>query len=353
MSSIRRNGLLSSCEPCRLSKLRCDHLTPVCGRCLRKGQSNACNYHPAPLTRSKAVDSVESIRTRKRKKNPFIFLERGKKLANLRQTYRISASNAPVGQITTSQSGEPSQKEATIFARSFFGPSNCLAAFEEPEHGNSGTNVCVNPEVSPVDSDQIESGSRIVALLEDLPIYHRLIDFRYSTCKPWVFSQRLSNEVIMPLYALRDELQRSSSKTDKSLRKKAFSLSRKIFENTTHPVETRRNMTPSEYFSSTAMRWETIGLMFSWLASVVMMIPDDHEHLRIDDGLIDKNELNNVAFEAAETCLAFCDEVGTMSDPLSWLLLRNTILLDAVYGQSGKFSFLFSYLRVSNFCFSF
>jgi chromatin structure-remodeling complex subunit RSC3/30 len=101
-------------------------------------------------------------------------------------------------------------------------------------------------------------------------------------------------------------------------------------------------MTPSEYFSSTAMRWETIGLIFSWLASVVMMIPDDHAHLRLDEGLIDKHELNNIAVEAAETCLAFCDDAGAMSDPFSWLLLRNTLLLDAFYGQSGKVSFLLS-----------
>ncbi|CRG90035.1 C6 transcription factor, putative [Talaromyces islandicus] len=274
------------------------------------------------------------MRDRKKKNKSSVFRERGKKLANLRQVYRISASNAPVGQAANGQYGKPPRNEGPMFGGGIFGLSNCLAAFEEQEHGNSSTNVSVNPEVCPVDSDQIESGARIVALLEDLPIYHRLMDYRYSTCKPWVFSQRLSNEVVMPLYALRDELQRSSSNTDKSLRRKASSLSRRLFENTANPVETWRNMTPSEYFSSTAMRWETIGLMFSCLASVVIMIPDDYEHLRLDDGIIDKNELNSVAMDAAEACLAFCDDAGVMSDPLSWLLLRNTLLLDAVYGQS-------------------
>lgn len=346
MSAKRRNGLLSSCEPCRLSKLRCDHLTPVCGRCLRKGQSNACNYHPAPLTRSKVFNSVEPTRARRESKRPSIFRERGKKLANLRQVYRTSASSAP-NQTTTNQHNKPSQNEDSIFAGGFFGPSNCLTAFEEPEHsGNSSTNLCVKTETSTVDSDQIESGARIVALLEDLPIYHRLLDFRYSTCKPWVFSQRLSNEVVMPLYALRDELRRSSSKADKSLRKKALYLSTKLFENTARPVETGRNMTP-EYFSSTAMRWETIGLIFSWLACAMLLIPDEHEYLQSEDGMIDKNELKNIAVEAAETCLAFCDDAGAMSDPLSWLLLRNTLMLDAVYGQSRKFSFPPAFIMIT------
>lgn len=338
MSAKRRNGFLSSCEPCRLSKLRCDHLTPVCGRCLRKGQSNACNYHPAPLTRSKVFDSVEPRKARKESKRSSIFRERGKKLANLRQVYRTSASSTP-SRTTTSQHDKTSQNEASIFSGGFFGPSNCLTAFEEPENSsNPNTNLCAKTETSTVDSDQIESGARIVALLEDLPVYHRLLDFRYSTCKPWVFSQRLSNEVVMPLYALRDELHRSSSKADKSLRKKASFLSTKLFQNTHKPVETHRNMTPSEYFSSTAMRWETIGLIFSWLASAMLLIPDEHEYLQSEDGMIDKNELKNIAVEAAETCLAFCDDAGAMSDPLSWLLLRNTLMLDAVYGQSRKLS---------------
>jgi hypothetical protein len=50
MATPRRNGQLSSCEPCRTSKLRCDHTSPICGRCERRGLH--CTYHPAPLTQS-------------------------------------------------------------------------------------------------------------------------------------------------------------------------------------------------------------------------------------------------------------------------------------------------------------
>jgi hypothetical protein len=36
---------------CRKAKVRCDHETPVCGRCTRR--SLICTYHPAPLTRAR------------------------------------------------------------------------------------------------------------------------------------------------------------------------------------------------------------------------------------------------------------------------------------------------------------
>ncbi|KAH8702198.1 hypothetical protein BGW36DRAFT_372392 [Talaromyces proteolyticus] len=49
---VRRNGQLSACEPCRKSKLRCDHGRPVCGRCARRQLSEQqCHYHPAPMSK--------------------------------------------------------------------------------------------------------------------------------------------------------------------------------------------------------------------------------------------------------------------------------------------------------------
>lgn len=33
----RRNGKRISCEPCRISKVRCDHAAPVCARCQTRG----------------------------------------------------------------------------------------------------------------------------------------------------------------------------------------------------------------------------------------------------------------------------------------------------------------------------
>ncbi len=44
----RRNGQQQACEPCRKSKLRCDHSTPVCARCKRRRVTSECVYDPSP-----------------------------------------------------------------------------------------------------------------------------------------------------------------------------------------------------------------------------------------------------------------------------------------------------------------
>jgi hypothetical protein len=67
MAMPRRNVQLSSCEPCRVSKLRCDHTSPACGRCVRVGRAGLCVYHPAPMSRPKEPKPPAARKSRKRR----------------------------------------------------------------------------------------------------------------------------------------------------------------------------------------------------------------------------------------------------------------------------------------------
>ena len=63
---LRRNGKLPSCEPCRKSKLSCDHASPICGRCQKRKSPQSCTYHPAPMTGTKpATDEKIQSRTKR------------------------------------------------------------------------------------------------------------------------------------------------------------------------------------------------------------------------------------------------------------------------------------------------
>ncbi|RYP14836.1 hypothetical protein DL767_010374 [Monosporascus sp. MG133] len=55
----RRNGQLQSCEPCRKSKLRCDHIVPICQRCIRRRRGNQCVYLSTPLAKSRRSPRAE------------------------------------------------------------------------------------------------------------------------------------------------------------------------------------------------------------------------------------------------------------------------------------------------------
>lgn len=64
-SNLRRNGKQQACEPCRKQKVSCDHTTPHCGRCVRKGIAPMCIYHPAPMTRGPTSKYSSGIYSRK------------------------------------------------------------------------------------------------------------------------------------------------------------------------------------------------------------------------------------------------------------------------------------------------
>ncbi|KAF4237048.1 hypothetical protein CNMCM6457_001658 [Aspergillus fumigatiaffinis] len=63
MERKRRNGHLPSCEPCRKSKLGCDHTRPICNRCVRRGRTDECFYHPAPLTKPRQSNATAQSQT--------------------------------------------------------------------------------------------------------------------------------------------------------------------------------------------------------------------------------------------------------------------------------------------------
>ena len=49
----RRNGKQQACEPCRKGKLACGHERPFCQRCVRRKITSRCEYHPAPMTKTR------------------------------------------------------------------------------------------------------------------------------------------------------------------------------------------------------------------------------------------------------------------------------------------------------------
>ncbi|KAI5360087.1 Putative zn(2)-C6 fungal-type DNA-binding domain-containing protein [Septoria linicola] len=52
---------LAACDPCRLSKVSCDHQRPVCGRCSESGPEN-CQYRERPFKRRRGVPAPQELR---------------------------------------------------------------------------------------------------------------------------------------------------------------------------------------------------------------------------------------------------------------------------------------------------
>ncbi|GIK05322.1 hypothetical protein Aspvir_009429 [Aspergillus viridinutans] len=385
MERKRRNGQLPSCEPCRKSKLGCDHSTPICNRCLRRGRTNECFYHPAPLTRPRqhnatvhsqnqdpsASDSIRDLSVSSTVSGSSatyhpapLTKPRERKAAAIRKPRQkpthspgqsanvsVSAGVSPIGirDVSVSVSGSVSASPLAIgeshawekrpFANPGFlgltsysdnvtGYAAVLDHAMRPrDSGGSGSGSIA----AVVDLRQVELGAQVLLLLDHLPLFEELLEKRFAIWEGWIFSTQMFRCIIK---VLRD-LYRDA--TDGVVDKYAsvLELSRTFFRNTATEIELRASMTLSEYVALSGARWDSYALLLSSIGYAIY-------HVAHDDPLFqsenlpgkDMKGLRQIALAASDICLQLCDRLGTISDSLCCATLQFSVLVHHTYGTS-------------------
>lgn len=302
MPVTRRNGKLSSCEPCRKSKLRCDHTTPVCGRCLRLNKQHLCIYHPAPSTRAKYVNKNHE---------------------------KHSAS------VEFSENFDSwGQKKASLSTPGFLGHTSYSSAFTDHGSGLDMASPLPSSVVISVDPQHIHLGVRVLVLMKNLPLYREILTARYKVWQGWTLCWPIVNMLLSTTENMWNSVQREEAHEYE----RESLLSRKLFEMQTQPMEIHSDMSWSEFASAAAGRWETIGLLFTVIGLAIEYLPCDHPvHCVKQDGQADAESIKVTATAVGNICLQFCSGAGIVNDIVCWLLLHHTSLLTTVYGDSGMF----------------
>jgi len=304
MATPRRNGQLSSCEPCRTSKLRCDHTSPVCGRCQRRGLR--CTYHPAPLTR------------------PFSGLPSKRKPLALHKSSRPGNINGLRNDCDTW-----TQKKASVSAPGFLGQTSYSDVFTDISSGlSAGTTYVSSQDSIPVDSKRINLGAQVLALLENLPFYRDVVTARFKVWKGWTLGWPFTDLI----FTVVEEMWNALEKEEMDTTPRALLMSKRLFETHTRDFEVHPSTTWEEFKVASSGRWETIGLVFILTGLATDLISHDDPMFM---NTMDAKSLAITASAVGDICLQFCDSTGIVNDLVSWLLLHQTTLLAVVYGESG------------------
>jgi hypothetical protein len=129
---VRRNGKRPSCEPCRISKLSCDHVTPICGRCQRRQIPQKCIWHPAPMT---------GLKPRVRKQRDSAELDaRPHKTdahANVETDINVTDSASPLAASPRTKTYPTPSWNLESSPRNALAPAQQHPPLTEPEPGNS------------------------------------------------------------------------------------------------------------------------------------------------------------------------------------------------------------------------
>ena len=299
MPTTRRNGQLPSCEPCRKSKLRCDHSAPVCGRCIRRSQQHLCTYHPAPLTRPALLSEPKR---------------------------RVSKTNAQTNSDTWSQ------KKASVSTPGFLGHTSYSDVFTDNASGLSTVGFASPSDHVPVDTQRIQHGAQLLVLLKYLPLYRDVAIARFRIWKGWTLGWPLTNAILTSTQKMWDDAQIEESDENK----RALLLSKRLFEKYTQPIEVHSDMSWEEFSSAIAGRWETIGLLFTFTGLAMLYVSSDSQMFRKHDWPESKS-LSVTAAAVGDVCLQFCDSAGIINDVVCWLLVHHTSLLSTVYGDGGEY----------------
>lgn len=304
MSSPRPNGMQASCKPCRRSKLRCDHSTPVCKQCIRHGKSDVCIYHPSPMTRSWYS-------------NP------------------VSSPHMPASSDT-----KRDKKTQLAMDPGTLGQASYSGVFSEDEDYLTGIHAPLTLEQNQASPSpkQIQLGARLLlTLFENLSLHENVAENVLDTsAEGCVVGQQL---VRMIFTALKDSHRlwaTDATNTKEQYYENLLGWSQKIFDERSQPIQVGPSTTPEEYLGCVSNRWEGIGLVFSVVGQGAMLERDWKSASQVGSTApADQRSLGVLAATASDACLQFCDDSGVVHDPLGWLLYQHTHLLTLLYGDNG------------------
>ncbi|KAF1980999.1 hypothetical protein K402DRAFT_398930 [Aulographum hederae CBS 113979] len=335
---VRRNGKLEACEPCRKSKLRCDHAHPVCGRCRLRNTASRCVYHPAPLTRPR--DTIHRWHvTTAQLPGPRPLPTAPIPSPDSRNSPRTSTTTTTPDASHSTNSRSRKTPENQAHNPGFLGPSSFSAAFDGDQvmsgddpntrwPGYSDASAPMTPAVTVYDAARVKLGGQMLALLPEFSFVEEMIE-RYF---------QLSTVVIIPLQAIKVTIQtlRSIHKSRLSTEARREELAEYLFRQSDKPIQTNPSMTPEEFyglFTGENLRWEIIGVLFALIGCSTMTHPSLLSLLK--DSRVDTNwtSFTEDMLLASNVCISFCQD--SFNDLLLWMMHSNLTLLTMHRGESS------------------
>lgn len=324
---LRRNGQLQSCEPCRKSKLRCDHATP-CSRCSRLDRTPMCVYHPAPMARSSSIAGV----SRKKSKN---------KCTPPHSTISTPPARSPYCKdpFALEAGGSLGYARApTRFSTGYMGMTGHSAVFLD-----SKISADAWREIGDADdtaqgtyqntSKQTKFGTNILAWLPSQTTLEAVIDH-------WVavhFCVTLSHTVMLNF--LREFWEHYQEHLEEPRKpENLVKITESLCNNTAKPMKLPRTNTQwLSSFCGSNSRWEMVGMLFV-LCGGAFILPDTHHLLlKLIPADMSKHSFALSMLECADACLILCEELDPPGNLLSLILLyRCCCLQSCVRGDTSE-----------------
>lgn len=328
----RRKRKDQACEPCRKAKTRCDHTTPICLRCQRKGAAANCIYVPSHLP-SHGTSSEHSVT------NP----------------------SHPVRDITDESLVSP-QTSGSIDSRidhaaasrkvlGFYGPTSFSAPFLDNENGlisdvddeGEGTfsagSITTPPTLSIVTNGQqtaeISLGMRILSQLPDQNTCESLMENYTLKSIEYAFHKPTILHCMKSLWSTFGQSLRHPRRSER-LREVAYLLSKNT--STEFPDAEDGDAWLSS-MSGTNFRWEVLGILFCVLGHRAAGMRDKEQESFFETQSGKRKErlvFTEEMYECAEGCVEICSKMDVGNILMLSLLWKTNTLQSEIIGDMCK-----------------
>ncbi|KAH3904013.1 hypothetical protein HBH56_239930 [Parastagonospora nodorum] len=340
---LRRNGKPRSCEPCRISKIKCDHATPTCEKCVARGMVDQCFYHPNPMTKP-AGTPRKKPEPRRRKADIHSAQDVGRltSLTLSPPTLRNEVDAVPLGSWPTPPSSGCRGQSASHPVRSFYlGSTSYASVFSEdvplpdtvhqqPSERMSATPSSVSSRNMGTRHCQIGVGHSVVSRLSPFSLLEKAMEGYYESTVTYLLLRPL---ILSLLPQLREDVQRLTAPGADLPQMYA-----EITRNTAKPLKIPPTMLPSEFHTALTgenLRWETLGLALALIAAHAEHVLPNDPFFTLDNGSkLDRDEFIEDLIQATNDCITLCQTHGAVSDIMVWLVCCNVHLVSGYYGDN-------------------
>ncbi|KAK5654611.1 hypothetical protein OQA88_7241 [Cercophora sp. LCS_1] len=344
--NLRRNGTLQSCERCRKTKIKCDHSTPRCSRCVAKGLE--CVYEAAPMTRRfrAARFDVHSGRVRT--------TTRAQEVETQAQAQTQAPAPAGTQQpvIPGRRSGPPTPQDIEITTppvqpSGFVGPGSYRATLtaEDGQIARPGNLSDYSSSASPatgttthtIDRKRLDLGLQIIDfVLENSVLLQNLMRHIYGVIRMPIVPHSVMLPATESLFStIRDEVPLNDD--DAKLR-----IVVRIFQSSYQPIQGTKLTTVDQVchlITGENLRWETIGNILA-MASLCLLHIQARDFSLLDPEKRSKQDLIQPFHEITDT-LTTLTSVSPVVNELGVCLKYNQLLL-ALYRFGDSSQHLYS-----------
>ncbi|KAJ8101644.1 hypothetical protein POJ06DRAFT_194479 [Lipomyces tetrasporus] len=325
---VRRNGQSQACEVCRLSKIRCDHATPVCGRCALRGL--ICVYHSAPMTRSRNTTSrIETLpKKRSYSYNPSLTLK--EQQPSLHVNHR------------------PAETSVFVKAPTHYGTTRLSAVFSASQAGFDS--VIPDTLDEDIPASQVTAGNFNLTTDRDAAKRAQvkqagkiLLSFPTpQTCEVLLQHLDTTIDIHVSPTMIRQCLQQVWSEYGCHLShprstKRIMEMSSDLCQNGKSPIVLSDEVSWYNWFGGPYLRWEMIAVLYSYFGLAFKCLQEWDPVFELPElqGL-DRNTAAEKMRVCAAECLKVCENIDTKMNDIMVIALKNTWKLHSMIAPEGS-----------------